>query len=110
MVFSLCSPACSQQTIYWELRETEALSVCHRAFRVGRDPLVLLFLHSSAVPIAIFLAYQGIAFPFVSHIEFTDYTVFPKQRIPSNPIIFFLHSNAQMAMNGILLGNGAKVQ
>lgn len=61
MLFSLCSPACSQQTISWELPETEALSVYHRVIEHSKweGTQVLLFLHSSAVPIAIFLAYQG---------------------------------------------------
>lgn len=79
---------------------------------MGRDPQVLLFLHSSAVPTAIFLAYQGIAFPFVSHFEFTEYTqlFFQNKESWVTKFISFLHSNAQMAMNGILLGNGAKVQ
>lgn len=79
---------------------------------MGRDPQVLLFL-SSAVPTAIFLAYQGIAFTFVSHFEFTEYTRLffqNKESWVTKFIYFLLHSNAQMAMNGILLGNGAKVQ
>lgn len=86
---------------------------CSMCILVGRDPQVLLLLHSSDVPIAIFLTYQGIAFPFVSHLEFPEYTRLffqNKESRVTKLLSFFLHSNAQMAMNGILLGNGAKVQ